>query len=103
MCSYFNSKLYTMSKARMILSKILPQTSKKIYTDISVITVTLCNSGAFPSVTPNNPLPIILQEEGGPHHIRLLEGGSTPHKASGGGSTPHKDYLIHVIIIIILG
>ena len=116
-------KLYPMSKARMLLSKILPQTFKKftpdlqkIYTDISVISVTLCNSGASPSVTPNNPpnnppgggggcqqnqsrikklppqiiFPVILQEEGGGHTTQGFWRGATPHKA----------YLIHVLQVM---
>jgi len=58
--------LHNVKSAYVTLQNFTPDL-QKIYTDISVITVTLCNSGAFPSVTPNNPLPIILQEEGGGH------------------------------------
>ena len=37
-------KLYPTSEAHMLHSKILPQTSKKLYTDISAMSVTFRNS-----------------------------------------------------------
>ena len=50
----FHKVLPNVKSVYVTLQNFTPDL-QKIYTDISVISVTLCNSGASPSVIPNNP------------------------------------------------